>query len=132
MLTYIFKSGLTEKVLKSTNTLASVEESFLAYLEKHVGKKGAGVLAGNSVHQDRYFMLREFPKVIDYLHYRQIDVSSIKEVGKRHNPRLMMDLPLKKQTHTARSDIEESIAELKWYYQNYLVEPKKAEGFTSL
>lgn len=72
-------------------------------------------------------MIREFPKVIDYLHYRQVDVSSFKEVGKRHNPRLMMDLPPKKTAHTARSDIEESIAELKWYSENYLVGPKKVE-----
>ena len=97
----------------------------MEYLKKHISRKGTGVLAGNSVHQDRYFMLREFPKVIDFLHYRQVDVSSIKEVGKRHNPRLMMDVLPKKQTHTARSDIEESIAELKWYYDNYLIGPKK-------
>lgn len=85
------------------------------------------MLAGNSVHHDRIFMLREFPKVIDYLHYRQVDVSSIKEVGKRHNPKLMMQLPQKAMAHTAKSDILESIKELKWYYDNYLIKPSSSE-----
>lgn len=100
----------------------------MSYLKKHIGKEKVGVLAGNSIHQDRFFMVREFPNVIDYLHYRQVDVSTIKEIGKRHNPRLMMNLPAKKGNHTARSDIEESIAELKWYYDNYLKGPVSSPG----
>jgi oligoribonuclease len=72
---------------------------------------------------DRAFMAREFPKVLDFLHYRIVDVSTIKEIGYRHNPQLMLNAPKKKLAHTARSDIEESIAELKWYYNNYLKGP---------
>lgn len=69
------KSGLTQKVLESTNTLEGVEERLLKYLREHIGRERRGILAGNSIHQDRLFMVREFPKVIEYLHYRQVDVS---------------------------------------------------------
>lgn len=117
-------SGLTAKVIDSTNTLENVESRLLDYIKKHVPKPRTGLLAGNSIHQDRIFMVREFPKVIEYLNYRQIDVSSFKEVAKRVNPRLLMGLPEKKYNHTARADIEESIKELKWYYNNFLIRPK--------
>lgn len=121
------KSGLTQKVLESENTLADVEEQLLKYLREHIGRERRGVLAGNSVHQDRMFMAREFPKVIEYLHYRQVDVSTIREVGVRHNPKLMMQVPPKTHQHTAKADILESIAELKWYYDNYLVPAPSAK-----
>lgn len=113
------RTGLTDRVAASTTTAAEAESGLLAYLEKHMAK-GEGVLAGNSVHVDRLFLLREFPKVTDFLHYRLVDVSSIKEVGMRHNPELMRTMPRKKLDHSARSDILESIGELKWYYNNYL------------
>lgn len=69
-------------------------------------------------------MMREFPDVVDYLSYRQVDVSTINEIGKRHNPRLMMQLPEKKYNHTAKEDIMESIEELRWYYKYYFVSNK--------
>ncbi|CDO56863.1 hypothetical protein DV495_000982 [Geotrichum candidum] len=118
-------SGLTAKVVNSTNTLEDVEARLLEYIKKYVPKPRTGLLAGNSIHQDRIFMVREFPKVIEYLNYRQIDVSSFKEIAKRVNPRLLMGLPEKKYDHTARADIEESIKELKWYYENFFVLPEK-------
>ena len=65
-------------------------------------------------------MMKEFPKVIEHLHYRNIDVSTIMEIGYRHNPDLMKWQPKKKGSHTARSDILESIAQLKWYREHYL------------
>ncbi|ODQ82093.1 hypothetical protein BABINDRAFT_160288 [Babjeviella inositovora NRRL Y-12698] len=113
------QSGLTEKVINTTKTLTQVEDELLAYISKYVAK-GRGLLAGNSVHMDRVFMIREFPKIIEYLHYRIIDVSSIMEVGWRHNPRLMMCFPKKHQAHTAKADILESIDQLRWYWNNYL------------
>ncbi|ANB12955.1 Rex2p [Sugiyamaella lignohabitans] len=119
------KSGLTNRVLESSKTLEEVENELLEYIKTYVKAPGKGVLAGNSIHQDRMFLRREFPKFIDYLHYRQVDVSTIKEVGYRHNPDLMAQLPQKRYGHTARSDIEDSIAELKWYYENYLIPPSK-------
>lgn len=113
------KTGLIQKVLDSTNTAPQVESELLDYLKKHMSQR-EGILAGNSVHVDRLFLLREFPKVTDFLHYRLIDVSSIKEIGYRHNPMLMEKVPKKSLNHSARSDILESIQELKWYYDNYL------------
>ncbi|ODQ63584.1 ribonuclease H-like protein [Nadsonia fulvescens var. elongata DSM 6958] len=117
------KSGLTEKVLNSTKTLSTVSSELLSYIKEYVPEARTGLLAGNTIHQDRLFLVREMPEVIEYLHYRQIDVSTIKEIGKRHNPDLMKKLPGKKMAHTARADILESIAELKWYTENYFVKP---------
>lgn len=117
------KSGLTKKVLESSKTLAQVNEELLGFLQQHV-PKGEAVLAGNSVHMDRAFMMREFPQVIDHLHYRIIDVSSIYEVARRHNPALLAQCPKKDSNHTAKSDILESINQLKWFKQFYLRGPE--------
>lgn len=73
---------------------------------------------------DRAFMMREMPKVLEHLHYRIIDVSSITEIGVRHNKKLIEQCPKKEAAHTARSDILESIAQLKWYQENYLKQPE--------
>lgn len=116
-------SGLIDKVLASHHTAESVQEELLKYIKAHAGPK-KGILAGNSVHVDRLFLMREFPEVSDYLHYRIVDVSSLKEIGIRHNPQLISQLPPKKMKHTAKEDILESIEELRWYYSNYLVQPK--------
>lgn len=109
--------------MESKKTLAEVEEELLAYLQNHM-KKRSGVLAGNSIHQDRLFLTNEFPRVMEFLHYRQVDVSTLKEIGKRHNPELMSKVPPKSHQHTARADILESISELKWYRENYLIGPR--------
>ncbi|GME87462.1 hypothetical protein B5S31_g4692 [[Candida] boidinii] len=119
-------SGLTEKVIKSEKTLKQVEEELYEYISKYVNK-GVGILAGNSVHMDRLFMLHEMPKVIDYMTYRIIDVSSIMEVSRRHNPKLHSLLPSKVTAHTAKSDILESIAHLKFYYDFYLKNPNEID-----
>lgn len=121
------KSGLTRKVLESQKTSSAVEAELLQYLKPLVKPK-MGVLAGNSVHMDRVFLMNEFPHLTDFLHYRLVDVSSVKEIGYRHNPALMREVPKKKLAHTAREDILESIAELRWYMDNYLVPPKPAES----
>lgn len=122
-------SGLTKKVIDSKNTREEVELELLNYIKKFIPEKNVGVLAGNSVHMDRLFMLREFPKVIDHLFYRIIDVSSIFEISKRHNPSLASVFPKKITAHTAKSDIEESIAQLKWYQDNYLKTPSETYQF---
>lgn len=125
------RSGLTKRVLESKNSLEEVNNSLMAYLKKYIDEPGTAVLAGNSIHQDRMFLLREFPQLIEFLHYRQVDVSSIKEVGERHNPRLIKKRPSKKTLHTARADVEESIEELRWYYNNYLVNPVEPSSSSS-
>lgn len=116
-------SGLIEKVLTNKDkTIEVVQEELLEYLQSHIDPK-QGVLAGNTIHMDRFFMNREMPKVIDFLHYRIVDVSSVMEMGFRHNPELMKKFPKKKGAHTARSDILESLEQLRWYRDNYFVQP---------
>lgn len=112
-------SGLTKRCLESPKTMEQVESELLEYLKRHV-RPQKGILAGNCIHQDRNFLAKDMPLVHDYLHYRIVDVSSIKEVMKRHNPRMIKQMPYKQIRHTARSDVEESIWELNWYYKNYL------------
>ncbi|AJV50634.1 RNA exonuclease [Saccharomyces cerevisiae RM11-1a] len=125
-------SGLTAKVLASEKTLAQVEDELLEYIQRYIPDKNVGVLAGNSVHMDRLFMVREFPKVIDHLFYRIVDVSSIMEVARRHNPALQARNPKKEAAHTAYSDIKESIAQLQWYMDNYLKPPQETESVESI
>lgn len=110
------KSGLTSAVVKSTVTAEQAAEELLAYIQKHIPEPGVAVLAGNSVHADRAFLRREpYKKVLDHLHYRILDVSSIKEAAKRWNPDVLRKAPRKKGLHEARQDIIESIAEARYY-----------------
>ncbi|ODV82739.1 hypothetical protein CANARDRAFT_185598, partial [[Candida] arabinofermentans NRRL YB-2248] len=112
-------SGLTAKVIASTKTLSQVEDELYEYLNRFM-TKGVGIIAGNSIHMDRLFMIREMPKVIDFLMYRIIDVSSFMEFSKRHNTKVQALLPPKIGSHTAKSDILESIGQMKFYRDVYL------------
>lgn len=115
------KSGLTAKVLANPQqTLAKVQGELLEYIQSYIPDQRTSLLAGNSVHMDKFFMMKEFPQVINHLHYRLVDVSSVMEIGFRHNPALMKLFPRKKGNHTARSDIVESINQLRWYRENYM------------
>ncbi|CAL9737990.1 oligoribonuclease, mitochondrial [Monosporozyma servazzii] len=113
-------SGLTAKVVESKKTKEQVESELLAYIKRFIPDRNVGILAGNSIHMDKLFMLKDFPKIIDHLFYRLIDVSTIMEVSRRHNPELASVLPKKVTAHTAKKDILESIAQLKWYMEHYL------------
>ena len=106
------ESGLTGRVKTSSVTVEEAEAAVLAFLAAHTAE-GKSPLAGNSVHQDRAFIDRYMPKLAAYLHYRNVDVSTVKELSKRWYP----DLPRfdKKQAHRALSDIRESVAELRYY-----------------
>ena len=106
------RSGLTEKVRKSKISVKEAESTTLEFIKQFV-KQGKAPLCGNSIHQDRNFLMEYMPGLCHYLHYRNIDVSSIKELTYRWYP----DLPGFKKTarHTAMDDIMESIAELKYY-----------------
>lgn len=108
------QSGLTDKVIKSKKSKEVVEQELLEYLQKYMNK-GVGILAGNSVHMDRLFMLKDMPKVVEYLTYRIIDVSSVYEISRRVNPLVASSRPKKKGAHTAREDILESIKDLVYY-----------------
>ncbi|CDK26238.1 unnamed protein product [Kuraishia capsulata CBS 1993] len=120
------ESGLIDKVLASSATKEQVDSELKSYIAQFMSPR-VGVLAGNSVHMDRNFMIRELPETVEHLHYRILDVSSISEFAKRHNPDLLAKCPPKQYSHTARADIEESIAQMRWLRDNYLIGPDGKE-----
>ena len=105
-------SGLTAAVRASTMALAQAEQDTLAFLRQHT-QAGKSPLCGNSIGQDRRFLARYMPSLEQFLHYRNVDVSSIKELAKRWYPHL--PAVEKAQSHRALEDILESIAELRYY-----------------
>ncbi len=117
------KSGLIEEVRASTIDLATAETMALDYIRDHVKQAKTAPLAGNSIATDRGFLARDMPKLDDYLHYRMIDVSSIKELCRRWYPRIYFGQPEKGLAHRALADIHESIRELRYYRQTAFVPP---------
>ena len=118
------QSGLTQAVRDSKIDLAEAERQSLAFIQEHCGPRAAP-LCGNSIGQDRRFLVRHMPTLEAHLHYRNVDVSSIKELARRWYPDLE---PFeKKTTHRALEDIEESIAELVYYRRRlFLDRPREA------
>ncbi|KAG4305827.1 hypothetical protein PORY_000737 [Pneumocystis oryctolagi] len=112
--------GLIQSVLLSPYTLASTESDFLKYIQKYVPKPKVAMLAGNSVHVDKAFLLRYMPSIVEYLHYRIIDVSTIKELAKCWNYEVFQNAPKKKASHRAMDDVRESIEELRYYKKTWL------------
>lgn len=112
------RSGLIDKVKASTLTESQVEDQIIAFLEQHV-PKGVSPLCGNSVHQDRRFIVKYMPRLDAYLHYRIIDVSVLKELCKRWQPQVYAQYT-KESKHEALADVYESIGELKFYRENFL------------
>jgi oligoribonuclease len=108
------ESGLIDRVRASTMTDLEAEARIVAFLKEHVGEREAP-LAGNSVHQDRRFIARYMPALDAYLHYRLVDVSTIKELVARWHPDVYAKRPHKHATHRALLDIRESIEELRYY-----------------
>ncbi len=117
------RSGLIEEVRASTIDLAAAEELVLDYIRTHVKAAKTAPLAGNSIATDRGFIARDMAKLDDYLHYRMIDVSSIKELCRRWYPRIYFGQPEKGLAHRALADIHESIRELKYYRRTAFVAP---------
>ena len=116
-------SGLVERVKASTITDADAEAQTLAFINAHVGAKDRPVLAGNSIHQDRRFIRSYMPALEKRLHYRMVDVSTIKELARRWFPAVIAKQPAKKDTHRALDDIRESIEELRFYRQHVFAPP---------
>ena len=108
-------SGLTEEVRKSVVTLAEAEKQVLDYLRTQIRTAGTVPLAGNSIATDRGFIARDMPDLDAFLHYRMVDVSSIKELCRRWYPKIYFGQPEKGLAHRALADIRESIRELKYY-----------------
>ncbi|MDP3620926.1 MAG: oligoribonuclease [Polynucleobacter sp.] len=113
------KSGLIDRVKASNLDEAAVEQECIAFLKQHV-KAGISPMCGNSICQDRRFMARYMPKLEAYFHYRNVDVSTIKELARRWQPELVKGF-VKKQAHTALADIEESIEELRYYRDRFFM-----------
>jgi len=109
------KSGLTEAVRASSVTLAEAEKLVLDYVREHVPDPRSAPLAGNTIATDRMFLARDMPELNEHLHYRMVDVSSIKELCRRWYPRIFFAKPEKGLAHRALADIEESIRELRYY-----------------
>ena len=112
------RSGLIDKVKASTSDEAAVEAAALAFLREHVPLK-MSPMCGNSICQDRRFLARSMPALEDYFHYRNLDVSTLKELARRWKPDLMKGVP-KEGKHEALADVYESIAELKYYRENFI------------
>ncbi|ATA29018.1 3'-to-5' oligoribonuclease [Mycobacterium lepraemurium] len=117
------RSGLIDEVKASTVDLATAEEMVLDYIRTHVKAPKTAPLAGNSIATDRAFIVRDMPALDSYLHYRMIDVSSIKELCRRWYPRIYFGQPVKGLTHRALADIHESIRELQFYRRTAFVAP---------
>ncbi|GCD37485.1 oligoribonuclease [Streptomyces chrestomyceticus JCM 4735] len=113
-------SGLLAE-LDSGTTLEDAQEQVLQYLKQHVPEPGRAPLCGNSVGTDRGFLLRDMPELESHLHYRIVDVSSVKELARRWYPRAYFNSPEKNGNHRALADIRESIAELRYYREAVFV-----------
>jgi oligoribonuclease len=115
-------SGLLD-VLEAGITLAEAQERVLDYVRGHVNEPRRAPLCGNSIATDRSFLARDMPELDAYLHYRMVDVSSIKELARRWYPRAYFASPLKTGGHRALADIKESVRELQ-YYREAIFVPK--------
>ncbi len=114
------KSGLLEE-LDAGVTLAEAEEQVLAYIREHCPDGSRPPLAGNTVSTDRLFLSRDMPDLDSFLHYRIVDVSSIKELSRRWFPKAYFAAPAKRGNHRALADIQESIEELRYYREAVFV-----------
>ncbi len=112
------KSGLIEKVKASTLTEAQAEAQLLEFIQHYVPKNGSP-MCGNTIGQDRRFLVKYMPKLEGYFHYRNLDVSTLKELAKRWKPEVYAAFK-KHQRHTALADVHESIDELEHYRQHFL------------
>ena len=113
-------SGLITEIANGISVSAA-EDAIINYLESASTVAGKSPLAGNSVSVDRSFIARDMPRLNDYLHYRTIDVSSVKELARRWNAKVYFNSPAKTGNHRALGDIQDSIAELAHYRSNFLI-----------
>ncbi|GJM07472.1 MAG: oligoribonuclease [marine bacterium B5-7] len=112
------ESGLTERVRQSTITEAEAEAQTLAFMEKYVGPQESP-MCGNSIHQDRRFLVKYMPNLAAYFHYRNLDVSTLKELARRWNPAVFEGFK-KESKHLALDDIKDSIEEMIYYREHFV------------
>ena len=123
-------SGLLNE-LASGVTLAEAQDQVLGYVRKHISEPRRVPLAGNSIATDRVFIARDMPELDAFLHYRMVDVSSIKELARRWYPRAYFASPPKRGGHRALADITESIQELRYYRDTVFVPPPGPDSLTA-
>ncbi len=124
------ESGLLAEIPHGT-TLADAQAHVLSYITSHIPEQNKGHLAGSSVYVDRGFLAKYMPDIDQHLHYRLIDVSSIKELSRRWFPKVYFNSPDKTGNHRALADIRESIAELRYYRDAVMVELPGPDGATA-
>jgi oligoribonuclease len=112
------KSGLVKRIRESTWDAQQAEQATLEFLRKHT-EKGRSPMCGNTICQDRRFLARLMPELEEYFHYRNLDVSSLKELARRWAPEVAKGFT-KESKHLALEDVRDSIAELKWYREHFL------------
>ena len=116
-------SGLTPEIRNSSLTVSEAERRVLEFVRQHVPEPGSAPLAGNSVHADRAFLNVYMPELEAHLHYRNVDVSTIKELARRWYPQVLEEEPAKTGNHRALAGIRESIAELEYYRERIFRRP---------
>ncbi len=116
-------SGLLDTIRSSQLSLPDAGAQTLAFLREHLTEERAVPLCGNSIGTDRRFLATYLPEIEDYLHYRSVDVSTIKELGRRWSPQVIRGAPVKAGSHRALDDIRESIEELRYYRRTMFVDP---------
>lgn len=120
------ESGLLERIKTADITLADAGAATLKFIQEHVNDPRSVPLCGNSIGTDRRFLAIYLPEIEEYLHYRSVDVSTIKELGRRWSPKIVEQAPSKAGSHRALDDIRESIEELR-YYREHLFAPASDE-----
>ena len=123
-------SGLLSELAAGV-TLAEAQDQVLAYVRKYISEPRRAPLAGNSIANDRMFIARDMPELDAFLHYRMVDVSSIKELARRWYPRTYFASPPKRGGHRALADITESIRELRYYRETVFVPPPGPDSATA-
>lgn len=112
------RSGLAKAVASSTISLEQAGKATLDFIREHITEERTVPLCGNSIGMDRRFLAAHLPEIEAYLHYRSIDVSTIKELARRWHPKVLENAPKKASAHRALDDIRESINELRYYREN--------------
>ena len=119
------KSGLLPLIEASTITVEQAQEQTLAFIKQHISEPRSVPLCGNSIGTDRRFLQEYMPELEEFLHYRNIDVSTLKELARRWHPEVLASVPEKTTTHRALDDIRESIEELVHYRNTMFPTPEK-------
>ena len=122
------KSGLLDEIKASKITLEEAGSQTLSFLMEHITKKGTVPLCGNSIGTDRRFLAKWLPEIENFLHYRSVDVTSIKELGKRWFPKVTGAAPEKNGGHRAMDDIKASLLELQYYRDNLFIDQNKIDS----